>query len=200
MTEQKRGKRERTRELLISAAAEIVGKKGFHDTTLEEVAARAGMSRGAVYGNFKNREDLFLTVVRKYWEPIVPELKVGATFREQMQTIAEAVIAAAPGRQQRAVGALSFQLYALTHAPIRARIAKQNAQIYGHMAKELTRFISANDLPVPAENFIRTLHALTEGLLLTRFMTPDLITDEVIRGAFEMLTPQRLDKRARSWR
>jgi hypothetical protein len=39
-------------------------------------------------------------------------------------------------------------------------------------------------------------NALTEGSLLTRFMTPDLITDDAIRSAFEMLAPQRPRKRA----
>lgn len=184
-------KRARTRQSLIDAAAQIVGEKGFHETSLEAVAAKAGMSRGAIYGNFKNREDLFLAVVQQRWEPIVPKFKPGATFREQMRAIGEAVVAAAPVRQKSAVGAVSFQLFALTHPRMRQRIAKQNAEIYRHMAAGLARFISARDLPMPAERFIRVLHALTDGLLFTRFLTPDLITDEVILSAFEALAPKK---------
>jgi len=184
-------KRERTRQSLIDAAAQIVGEKGFHETSLEQVAARAGMSRGAIYGNFKNREDLFLAVVNQRWEPIVPNLKPGATFREQMRAIGQAVVAAAPVRQKSAVGAVSFQLFALTHPKMRKRIGKQNAEIYRHMAAGLAQFISPKDLPMPAERFIRVLHALTDGLLFTRFLTPDLITDEVILSAFEALAPKR---------
>jgi AcrR family transcriptional regulator len=184
------GKRARTRAKLINAAAAIVGEKGFHATTLEEVAERVGMSRGAIYGNFRNREDLFLAVVKERWEPLVPKLKPGGTFREQMRAIGEAVIAAAPLRQTRAVGALSFQLYALTHPKLQARIARQNAQIYREMAAGLTQFIPVQDLPIPAEQFIRVIHALTDGLLFKRFLTPNLITDEVILSAFEMLAPK----------
>jgi AcrR family transcriptional regulator len=185
------GKRARTRAALIQAAAAIIGEKGFHETTLDDVASRVGMTRGAIYGNFKNREDLFLEVVKLRWEPIVPELKPGATFREQMRAIGRAVVAAAPVRQTRAVGALSFQLYALTHPEMRKRIAKQNEQIYRHMAADLVRFILPKDLPMPAERFIRVLHALTDGLLFTRFLTPELITDDVIISAFEMLAPRK---------
>ncbi len=148
------------------------------------------MSRGAIYGNFKNREDLFLAVVKERWEPIVPKLKPGGTFREQMRAIGEAVAAAAPLRETHAVGALSFQLYALTHPALRARIAKQNAEIYRQMAAGLAQFIPVRDLPIPVEHFVRVIHALTDGLLLKRFLTPDLITDEVIRSAFEMFTLQ----------
>jgi AcrR family transcriptional regulator len=182
------GKRARTRAKLINAAAAIVGEKGFHATTLEEVAERVGMSRGAIYGNFKNREDLFLAVVKERWEPIVPKLKPGGTFREQMRAIGEAVVAAAPLRETRAVGALSFQLYALTHPELRARIAKQNEEIYRQMAAGLAQFIPVRDLPIPAAQFVRVIHALTDGLLFKRFLTPELITDDVIRSAFEMLT------------
>ncbi len=181
------GKRARTRLKLIDAAAAIVGEKGFHATTLEEVAERVGMSRGAIYGNFKNREDLFLAVVKERWEPIVPKLKPGGTFREQMRAIGEAVVAAAPLRQTRAVGALSFQLYALTHPELRTRTARQNAEIYRKMAAGLVQFIPAHDLPIPAEQFVCVIHALTDGLLFKRFMTPNLITDKVILSAFEML-------------
>jgi AcrR family transcriptional regulator len=187
----KPSKRERTRQSLIDAAAQIIGEKGFHETSLEQVAARAGMSRGAIYGNFKNREDLFLAVVKQRWEPISPDLKPGATLREQMQAIGRAVAAAAPQRQKSAVGAVSFQLFALTHPEMRKRISKQNAEIYRQMAVGLAQFISPKDLPMPVDRFIRVLHALTDGLLFTRFLTPDLITDEVILSAFEALAPRR---------
>jgi AcrR family transcriptional regulator len=187
----KPSKRERTRQSLIDAAAQIIGEKGFHETSLEQVAARAGMSRGAIYGNFKNREDLFLVVVKQRWEPIVPDFKSGATFRELMQAIGKAVVAAAPLRQKSAVGAVSFQLFALTHPEMRKRISNQNTEIYRQMSATLAQFVSAKDLPMPVERFIRVLHALTDGLLFTRFLTPDLITDEVILSAFEALAPMR---------
>jgi AcrR family transcriptional regulator len=183
------GKRARTRARLIEAAAELVGERGFHETTLEDVASRAGMSRGAIYGNFKNREDLFLAVVKQRWEPIVPEFKPGATFRQQMRALGEAVVAAAPARQRGAVGAVSFQLYALTHPDMRARVSRQNAMVYRQMASRLARLISPAELPVPPDRFVRILHALTDGLLFMRFLTPDLITDDVILSAFEMLAP-----------
>ncbi len=72
------GKRDRTRALLIEAAATVIGEKGFDRASLEEIAARAGMTRGAIYGNFKDKEELFLALVQTRWKPIVPPLKPGA--------------------------------------------------------------------------------------------------------------------------
>jgi AcrR family transcriptional regulator len=184
------GKRARTRGRLLEAAAQLVGEKGFHATTLEDVAARVGMSRGAIYGNFKNREELFLAVAKQRWEPILPDFKPGGTFQEQMRAIGQAVVAAVPARERSAVGALSFQLYALTHKEMRGRISKANADIYRQVAAGLVHFIPASELAIPAESFVRVLHALIDGLLFIRFITPDLISDEVILSAFELLAPR----------
>ncbi len=193
------GKRARTRERLLDAAAALIGKQGFHSTTLEQVAASVGMSRGAIYGNFKSREDLFLAVVKQRWKPIVPELEEGASFAELMRAVGQAVVAAAPARQRSAMGALSFQLYALSHPTLRARVSQLDAATYRRLAERLGRRFSAQQLPLPAERFVRVLHALVEGLLFQRFLKPDLFTDDVLRSAFEMVgaLPGRVSAKGR---
>ena len=181
------GKRERTRAALIDAASALVGEKGFERTSLEDVARRAGMSRGAIYGNFRDRNALFLAVAERHWQPVAPPFQPGASLRVQMRILGEAVAAEAAARRTRAVGALSFQLYALTEPELRSRLQAGNAQIYAWAEENLLRFVEAADLPMPAERFVRVLHALSEGLILTHVLTPELITREVIVSAFEAL-------------
>ena len=181
------GKRERTRAALIAAAARLIEEKGYHNITLEHVATAAGMSRGAIYGNFKDRDELFMAVLESRWQPIIPPFKVGATLKEQMRLLADAVIAAAPSRQAMALRALEFQIYALTHPKMQAKLERYSAEGYRLAEQGLLRFIPAKDLPIPAAHFVRVLNALTEGLLFERFQAPREITDEVIRSAFEAL-------------
>jgi AcrR family transcriptional regulator len=50
---------------LISAALELFIEKGYAGTRLEDVAARAGVSKGTLYLYFENKEDLFKAVVRE---------------------------------------------------------------------------------------------------------------------------------------
>src|SRR6478736_2339843 len=83
-------KRARTRATLLEVARAVVREKGHEHTTLEEIAERAGMTTGAIYGNFKNREDLFIALGLTYWAPVKPRIKPGATFAEAMHAIAEA--------------------------------------------------------------------------------------------------------------
>ena len=184
------GKRDRTRAKLIDAAAHVIGEKGWDRTSLEEVARRAGMTRGAIYGNFKNREELFLAVVQTRWKPVIPSLREGASFKDHMHSLGEAVAAAAPARRAQAVGALSFMLYAFTHEDMRSRVAMANAEIYKRGSERLAQLFHANELPMAPDRLVRVLHALTDGLTFLRFLTPELITDEVVIAAFDGLARQ----------
>jgi AcrR family transcriptional regulator len=181
------GKRARTRATLIEAAARLIGEKGYHNTTLEDVATAAGMTRGAIYGNFKDRDELFMAVLESRWKPIVPQFKTGASLKEQMRILADAVIAAAPARQAVALRALEFQLYALTHPQMQARLAGYSAEAYVIAERELLKFVPADALPMPPARFVRVLHALIDGLLFERFQSPGEMTDEVIRSAFDAI-------------
>jgi len=186
----KGNKRQRTRAALLEAAAELITEKGYDRLSLEQVAARAGMTRGAVYGNFKNRDDLMREVVQARWKPVKPALKSGASLREQLRIIGEAVAAGAHTRPRAAVRMLSLQLHALTHDEARARVAEENADFYRQTEQWLLRYVSPSELPMPPDQFVRVLHALSNGLLAQRGLTPGLINDQVIVGAFEALAPR----------
>jgi AcrR family transcriptional regulator len=183
----KGNKRERTRARLVEAAVQVIREKGYDRTTLEEVAVRAGMTRGAIYGNFKNREDLFLAIVETRWKPIAPPLKHGASLKEQLRIIGKALVTALPSRRTAAVGAASFQVYVLTHPQMQARLVRENKAIYKWAEKELLRFVPQAKLPMPANRFVRVLHALSDGLASVHSMFPELITEDVIISAFEAL-------------
>src|SRR3954462_11293881 len=86
-------KRERTKTTLLEAARALVREVGYERTTLEKVAKRAGMTTGAIYGNFKNRDELFIALGQTYWAPVAPKIAPGATFAEAMHAMARATIA-----------------------------------------------------------------------------------------------------------
>src|SRR6185312_15574988 len=108
-------KRDRTRAKLLEAARSLIRERGYEHTTLEEIAERAGMTTGAIYGNFKNRDELFISLGQTYWAPIKPQVKPGASFAAIMRAMAEATIAAIPDRSAVAVGRLTGLAYTLTH-------------------------------------------------------------------------------------
>jgi AcrR family transcriptional regulator len=180
-------KRTRTRAKLLEAARELIREKGYERTTLQDVAQRAGMTSGAIYGNFKNRDELFIALAEVYWAPIRPKFRPGASFAEQMRALAEATIAAIPERRLAARGRLTGIAYALSHDEIRARVHEITARSYDAGAEWLRLVNAEEELPMPAAILVRVLHAMMEGLLFQRFLTPDLIPDEVFYAAFAAL-------------
>jgi len=52
-----------TRERIITSAARVFARKGYHGASLDEVAADAGLTKGAVYWHFQSKADLFLALL-----------------------------------------------------------------------------------------------------------------------------------------
>src|SRR5438046_10594521 len=123
-------KRDRTRAKLLEAARSLIREKGYEHTTLEAIAERAGMTTGAIYGNFKNRDELLIALGQTYWAPIKPNVRPRATFPEIMRALADATLAAIPARSAAAVGRLTGLAYTLTHEELRAKVAEVTAQSY----------------------------------------------------------------------
>jgi len=184
-------KRDRTRAKLLEAARVLIREKGYQQTTLEDIAERAGMTVGAIYGNFKNRVDLLIALGQTYWAPIVPTAEPGSSFAGIMQSMAEATIAALPDRRGAAVGRLTGLAYALTNEELRAKVTEVTAHSYAIGEEWLRSVTKEEDLPMPAHQLVRVLHVLTEGLVFQRLLTPELMPDEVIRMAFATLAKNR---------
>ena len=180
-------KRDRTRAKLLEAARSLIREKGHENTTLEDIAERAGMTTGAIYGNFKNRDELFISLGLTYWPPIKPQVKPGASFRAIMRAMAEATIAAIPDRRAAAVGRLTGLAYTLTHEEMRAQVREFKARSYAFGEQWLRAVTKEEELPMPADQLVRVLHAMIEGLVFQRLLTPELVPDEIFRAAFGAL-------------
>ena len=72
------GSRERrrieTRQALLAAADEAFSSQGYADTSLDEIASRAGFTKGAVYGLFASKEDLFMALLEARDVALVQDL------------------------------------------------------------------------------------------------------------------------------
>ncbi len=180
-------KRERTRTALLAAARDVTREKGFDNTTLQDVAQRAGMTTGAIYGNFKNRDDLFLALAERQWLAVRPRFLPGSSFAEKMHALADAVLASLPARQDAAQGALRFRAYAMGHEEVRIPFRDAMGSGYDAGAAFFRSSVDPADLPMRPEILVRVINAMIEGLTFQRFLTPELMDDEVFYQAFAAL-------------
>jgi AcrR family transcriptional regulator len=56
---------DQTRSKILDAAEAVFSESGFEKTQLEEIAARAGYTRGAIYAHYASKEDLFLALMEQ---------------------------------------------------------------------------------------------------------------------------------------
>lgn len=73
----------RNRERILAAAREEFAQTGYRDAKIDRIAARAGLTRGAVYSNFPSKRALGLTVAAELLSA-PPQAAPSATHREQV--------------------------------------------------------------------------------------------------------------------
>ncbi|MCP2040957.1 TetR/AcrR family acrAB operon transcriptional repressor [Neisseria sp. HSC-16F19] len=63
-----------TREALLAAALDVFYRRGVSHASLQEISAAAGLTRGALYWHFKNKEDLFDALFQQWSAEISTQL------------------------------------------------------------------------------------------------------------------------------
>ncbi|RQQ56167.1 TetR/AcrR family transcriptional regulator [Burkholderia stagnalis] len=78
-----------TRERLIAAARECFIAKGFADTTIEDIAGRAGYTRGAFYANFAHKRELLIEILRRDRDRLLTKVWPATRARCGSRTVAD---------------------------------------------------------------------------------------------------------------
>lgn len=73
-------KSERTRQFIIEKTAPLFNTKGFEATSLSDLTEATGLTKGAIYGNFENKEEIAVAAFRYAME------KTRAMIRERVST------------------------------------------------------------------------------------------------------------------
>jgi AcrR family transcriptional regulator len=66
---------ERTRNLILDAAAEAFDARGFVGASLSDILARAGVTKGALYFHFSSKEELAKELIEEQWNIELPDLE-----------------------------------------------------------------------------------------------------------------------------
>lgn len=90
------------RERILDAAGRLFSSKGYYDTSMDEIVAESKLSKGAIYGYFKSKEDLFVALQDKQLEESISVLASTFTPRDSAKTKLEKVIDRAFGSMVRA--------------------------------------------------------------------------------------------------
>lgn len=175
-------RRQQTRDVLVEAAAQVFAERGFEGASLEEIAERAGYSRGAIYKNFGGKDELFLAVSQRHNErtvarfaELIEELGSGGW---NVGTIPE--LAAEWRRMffrdpQLYILGTEFNLYLLRHPEMRPKVV----EYLHHTVAVVAQFMEEQaaeagvELPYPPELLARMLLSASDGFQQTMRTDPD---------------------------
>ncbi len=186
-----RDRTEATRAALMAAARTLFIEKSYAETATPEIAAAAGVTRGALYHHFADKKDLFRAVVEREAAEVAAEIeRATPDMRDARQALLDggrAFLAAmaAPGRTRlllldgpAVLGRAVMDEIDARHGARTLREGLEAAMREGAMRQvppaALTALFSAAfdraalsiEAGAPREDFIETLSALIDGLFL----------------------------------
>jgi AcrR family transcriptional regulator len=181
----RRERQEQTRVLLLDAASLVFARRGYHDARLEEIAAEAGFSTGAVYSNFAGKQELFLALADREVAERIAELdalaesieaggdaaaETGQRFRELLERDREWPLLF-----------YEFWSFGVRNARIQDEFAVRRQAVQDALARTLERIAAqlGFQLRFPAPVLAKAVGAALNGLAFERAADPGAIPDEV---------------------
>lgn len=121
--------RAQSREKILGAALEVFAEKGYHDATVSDITARAGVSRGLLTYYFPGKQSLVDELLDRYLDGVATLVEVRGTPDERLAAIIDGVLvtAAATVRVQRIT--LSLVVNPATHPLFAAAEARKEERL-----------------------------------------------------------------------
>jgi AcrR family transcriptional regulator len=191
-------RRQQTRARLLDAAGQVFARRGFHAATVDEVAEAGGYTKGAVYSNFANKDELFLALLDQRLAAQLQQVEAlyaiesSEELRAAMRDRPEQELATA-----RDFGVLhvEFWLYAMRNPAAQAELAKRYRQLRGRLAELITERYARHETspPMPPEHLAALVIATDTGLFLQYSAEPGALPWKLYADTMiQLLDPLRL--------
>jgi AcrR family transcriptional regulator len=159
---------QRTRERIVTAVRELLRERRFHESTVEQVAERAGVSRATVYQHFRSRIDLVDAICETFdANPALIELRRTIMLPDPQTALTRTIALAM--RFWESEDAILDGLYGVVAIDPAARdlVDRQRADRRGEM-RRLARRLHATGTLRPGISMSRALDVL---MVLTSYET-----------------------------
>jgi AcrR family transcriptional regulator len=163
---------------ILDAALACFTARGYHATSVDDIAARAGLSKGAIYWHFAGKRELFLALVdraREISDSLAQAVAAAADWRAGLAEL----FARVPEQIERQLPLLRVSLeYMAEGADDRALHdrAERKLETWVEVVEaQLARGVAAGEVrPVAAREVTLVIGALISGLTLTKLAQPEL--------------------------
>lgn len=187
-TKRSRPTRSETRAQLLQAAGEVFAERGYERASLDQVAAAAGLTKGAVYSSFAGKEELFYALMQ---ERIGERLALVAEAMKREATLEDITRDAGAGLADLISSQADWHLLfiefwarAVRDPSLREEFARHRRSARKLIARFLERQAARAglDLPAPADQLAVAVLALSNGIAIEQLADPDTV-DPSLFGA-----------------
>ena len=190
-------KRQETRDQLLTAASTVFARNGFHATSLEAVGDEAGYSRGAVYYNFADKEELFLELLDTRCAERAQDIRevfagteddIVATG-EGAQLAARRALEAMTGDPEWRALYLEFLAHAARDPEFRQAFARRTDEMRASLEElviERARIVG-DGMPIDPRRLAVVIDALGTGLWAHHLLHPDAVPPDLFSDAVALL-------------
>jgi AcrR family transcriptional regulator len=167
----------RNRGLLLAAAREVFLVRGYHAATLEQIAERAGFSKGVVYSRFSSKADLFLALLeRRIAERAAENRRVieGTSGAEGIVLLSRHTAAREQADRDWWLLLIEFRVHAARDPELNARYAMAHARTVQGIAAVIEELYdrAAEAPPAPPQHVAQALVTVAVGSLLEQAADP----------------------------
>jgi len=181
------------RERLLDAALAEFRERGYADASLQGIASRAGLTKGAVYWSFRDKEDLFLSLVDERLDGPARELIALAGDEpaevEAAPRISRALAALVRDQPDLVLLAIEHWALAVRQDHVRADFAKRQRALGDLVARTLEARAATLGLSLtyPAQRLGTAIVALSFGLAMEKLVEPEAVTEELLGDILSLL-------------
>jgi AcrR family transcriptional regulator len=191
-----------TRRRLLDAAERVFLRRGLQGSSVEEIAAEAGYTRGAFYSNFKSKDELFVELMHarvydRYARMAEQTQEQPGTPRERLRWGIERMREMYGEEQGEWLSRLWFEL--LTQATrdddfrkLAATFWTGNRALLTEQTKAVIKEVG-REPPLPAEQIASAMIALDIGLLVQHLVDPDAVSLDLYVPLFDQLIGKLVD-------
>ena len=181
------------RERVLEAAADEFVERGYTGASLQAIAKRAGLTRGAIYWNFENKQDLFLALLgERIDKPARALMQLTETAPPDQATAA--AVSEGLARliaNQAPLVMLLFEYWAAAARDPKLRHAYNARQheLRGTLAQALEARHATTGVPLtyPAERLATAVLALAYGIAMNKLVDSDAAPDELLGEILDLL-------------
>lgn len=181
----RRERQGQTRAALMAAAAAVFAERGLERASIDEIAERAGFTKGAFYANFASKEALFLAMLDERFAERIEEIDRVIASGEAVEAQARRAGAdfgdhvAADLEWQRLF--FEFAAHAARHPEFRSELVERYRALRGRIAEGYRRRAAelGVESPLPVDAVALMTFAMANGVALEKLLEPEAVPDDL---------------------